>query len=284
MLRDSCSVILGLHHRQVFLERVRSKAVSLESVDKLLEFFDSVYPNIVIHTTGLTSVERCERNSSLAYHINTKLAANVARACGIRGIILIHISTDHLFTGEFPFVEESQPIQPLNIYGQSKGSAETKVLENCPNALIIRTNFYGWGPPYRCSFSDRIIKTLRKGQPLMLFEDVFFTPTIIEVLARSVFDLCRVGASGIYHVVGDERLSKLDFGLKVARHFELDIDLINISKLTDQPHLVRRPLEMSLSNQKTCSVLGRSLGNVDAHLVKLRQQEHGQAFREIQNL
>jgi len=279
--RDRYAVTLGLHEREVSLAGVQVRKMDLESIDNLLRVFDTVQPQIVIHTAGLTSVERSEAEPSLAHHINVVLASNVARACASLGLGLVHISTDHLFHGEMPLVAETCPVAPRNVYGKTKAEAESRVLDAHPQALVIRTNFYGWGPNYRHSFSDVIIRGLRVGKELTLFQDVFYTPILAEVLAQVVSDLVDLNASGLFHVVGDERLSKYEFGLKVAEGLNLDASLIKPVFIKHQSALVQRPNDMSLSNRKACELLGRKFGGVDDHLVRLRQQEIIGLAREI---
>ena len=148
----------------------------------------------------------------------------------------------------------------------------------------MRTNFYGWGPSYRRSFSDVIIDALRSGHELTLFDDVFYTPILIEAATNAVHELIAAKASGIFHIVGDDRISKYGFGLEIAREFGLDIGLIKHGLLADQVSLVQRPHDMSLSNKKICKLLGRKLGGVSQHIVRLHQQELGGEAREMQNL
>jgi dTDP-4-dehydrorhamnose reductase len=97
-------------------------------------------------------------------------------------------------------------------------------------------------------------------------------------------DLVNMQAGGIFHVVGDERISKYDFGLKIAEKFELDRKLISPGLLSEHETLVQRPYDMSLSNQKVCDMLGRKLGGVDEHLTRLLQQEKSGFAREVQSL
>jgi dTDP-4-dehydrorhamnose reductase len=42
---------------------------------------EKIQPDIVIHCAGLTNVEKCENDPSLAQHVNVELAVNVATAC-----------------------------------------------------------------------------------------------------------------------------------------------------------------------------------------------------------
>ena len=229
-------------------------------------------------------MEWCEANPEAAQHTNVTLTTNLARACADLQIPLVHISTDHLFAGDAALVDETCPPMPQNVYGHTKAEAEQRTLEHHPSALIVRTNFFGWGTGYRQSFTDRIIFQSRAGQRLKLFEDVFFTPILIEMLVLAVQDLVANHSSGILHVVGDERISKYDFGLAVANQFGLDLGLIEASRITDQPDLVQRPNDMSLSNLKACRLLGRSLGSISTQLHALQEQvKHGVA-RELQSL
>ena len=280
-IRDRYSVTLGLHERDISLAGIETRRIDLESVDHLVRAFETVQPQIVIHTAGLANVEACEAKPDLAQHINVDLAANVAQACAKLGLPLVHISTDHLFSGEAPLVDETHPTAPKNVYGRTKAEAEFRVLAAHAQILVMRTNFYGWGPSYRRSFSDVVIQALRSGNELTLFKDVFYTPILIETVAQAVHDLVNLKAGGIFHVVGDERISKYEFGVKIAGEFNLDSSLIKPGFLAAQPGLVRRPHDMSLSNQKTCNLLGRKLGGVDEHIARLHQQEQNGLAQEI---
>lgn len=283
-VRDRFSVTLGLHEREVALAGVSTRRVDLDSVDDLIRVFKTTQPQIVIHAAGLTSVEKCEAEPGLAQHINAGLASNVAKACAHLNIALAHVSSDHLFSGEAALVDETCPVAPVNIYGQTKAEAESRVLEAYALALVVRTNFYGWGTSYRHSFSDVVIETLRAGKELTLFKDVFYTPILAETATLAVHDLIDLNVSGIYHVVGDERVSKYDFGMAIAEEFNLDTGLINPGLISDQVALVQRPHDMSLANGKTCKLLGRELGGVGRHIARLRQQEHNGIAQEMKEI
>lgn len=283
-IRDTHTVVLGLHERQVSLDRVQARQVDLESIEQITNMIEGAEIDMVVHTAGFASVEGCESQPELAQHVNVDLAANVAKACARLGLPLAHISTDHLFSGKEALLVESSPVMPINTYARTKAEAELKVLEAYPQALVVRTNFYGWGPSYRHSFSDVIISPLRSGKELTLFTDVHYTPVLAEVAVNAVHDLLKTKVSGIVNVVGDERISKYEFGIKIAREFELDAGLIKPGSLDDRPALARRPHDMSLSNEKACKLLGRKLGNVAEHLARLHQQETNGFAREIQRL
>lgn len=283
-MRGRCEVVLGTHERQVALEGIVTRQLKLDSVKELAGHLDQVMPGLVIHTAGLTSVEACENNPELARHVNADLAENVASACTRLDLPMVHISTDHLFAGDTPLVGENQPVAPQNVYARTKAEAEVRVLNVHPQSLIVRTNFYGWGTSYRHSFSDVIVNALRQGKSITLFQDVFYTPILIERLVNVVHELVSRNVAGVCNVVGDERISKYQFGRKIADQFKLDAGLIKPGNLSDQDDLSKRPMEMSLSNSKVCNLLGKSLGDVDTHLQELSGQFEIGVAKEIETL
>jgi len=281
---ERCSVTLGLHKRQVVVSAAKTQPIDLESVDSLVRSIEKTAAQVVIHTAGLTSVDRCESEPELAQHVNVTLATNVAKACAIAGRGLVHISTDHLFSGQAPLVDENQQPAPINVYGQTKAEAENRVLDTNPQSLVIRTNFYGWGTSYRQSFSDIVINALRAGSDLTLFQDVFYSPILVETLAQAVHELIDLKATGIFNVVGDFRISKYHFGFKLSEEFGLEFGHVRSGLFSDQKSLVHRPCDMSLSNQKVCNLLGRRLGGTKEHLTRLHQQENNGFAQKMKTL
>jgi len=282
--RSEHEVVLGLHSRKISLSDVYSKVLNLGSVEELAVHFDSVNPDLVVHTAGMTNVETCETNKELACYTNINLAVNVARVCRSQKRKLVHISTDHLFSGDSPNADESAEIKPQNVYAFTKAEAEKKVCENCPDALIVRTNFFGWGTSYRKSFSDVILESLRAGKEIFLFKDVFYTPILIETLVNSVHELINSGYMGIINIVGSDRITKYQFGLMLADCFRLDSSLIKPGLLREKTCLVKRPFDMSLSNKKLCRELGVPVHGVEYDLVRLREGESSEGIREIRSL
>jgi dTDP-4-dehydrorhamnose reductase len=272
-IRDSWDVTLGTHRHVVELAGTNSCPLNLDSQFHLTAQLQQLKPDLVIHTAGLTSVDQCERYPDLAHQANAQIARNVAQATAAYGASLIHISTDHLFAGQDSLCRESDQIQPVNEYARTKALAELWVQESHSNALIIRTNFFGWGHQYRESFSDWLIHNLRAGKSLTLFDDVFFTPILADTVALNAHALLDRGASGVFHLVGDERLSKYDFALKLAKHFDLPVNLINRAQLALAELLAPRPHDMSLDNGKAKMALGFELGGVDDFLRSLKDQE-----------
>jgi dTDP-4-dehydrorhamnose reductase len=277
-------IYLGLNEREIHPDNSEVLFLDFFSEERLMKQIDSLNPSIVIHTAGLTSVEKCENNPELAFHINVELTSMVANVTKRLGIRLVHISTDHLFEGNVSMLSEGEPRQAINVYGRTKAMAESRIEEINPEALIIRTNFYAWGTSYRKSFSDFIIESLRNKKSLSLFDDVYYTPILAENLINTVHELLKKNEKGIFNIVSDDRISKYDFGILIAEEFGLDKSFIERCSLLSKSNLVKRPYDMSLSNQKVKEFLGKNLGTVKQHIAELHKQEFETKTKKIQLL
>lgn len=276
--RHRLNVILGTHRRRVSLSGTQSVILDLTSPERFTRQLRDLAPDVVVHTAGMTSVEQCEQLPLEAERANAGLAQYVASATRQLGIKLVHISTDHLFAGNRPQSSEKDEPQPLNVYARTKLRAEDLIRGIDPQALIIRTNFFGWGHVYRQSFSDWIIQSLRAGREITMFDDVFFTPVLADDLALATHEIIAQGASGVYNVVGEERISKYDFAYKVATCFGLSHALIKRGQIGKSRLSVLRPRDMSLDNMKVRGLLQRQLGSVNDFLEELsRQEQQGRA-------
>lgn len=279
--KKESDVTLATHQRTSAPPGVRTLPLNLADPKALDAAFQDNKIKLVVHTAGLTSVEACEADPVRAHHENTYIARQVAAAAARHGVQMVHISTDHLFSDRDTLYTETDPLDPINVYGSTKAAAEEAVQEVCETALILRTNFYGWGPSYRQSFSDWILSYLAERKSLRLFEDVNYTPILMQSLIEAAMKLVQQQCTGIFHVTGDTSLSKLDFGYAVAQAFGHDASVIEPICMSSLPGLVDRPRYMALANFKLCNALGHNLGTVEEHLKLLRAEEHSSAIKEI---
>lgn len=272
-MRREWEVVLGTHAHTVVLGGTTACSLGLEDIECFARQLGQIAPDLVVHTAGLTSVDRCEEDPAQALHVNAELARNVAQAAAAKHIKLVHISTDHLFAGTRSGYSEDDVPEPLNEYARSKLLAEEWVGQANPQALIIRTNFFGWGHAGRQSFSDWIIRSLSIGREITLFDDVFFTPILADVLAKAAHRLVDLADGGTYNLTGDERLSKYAFAVRLAEAFNLRDELIRPDKIFSAGLRAKRPSDMSLDNTRACNLLGTGLGRLDDYFLALRRQE-----------
>lgn len=189
----------------VDLTGVTELQVDLLSLPDVAGVIASCRPDVVVHTAGLTNVDECERNYPLAKQLHIDVARLCAKEMAVAGGKFVLISTDHLWDGSRPLVDENEPVQPQNIYGETKAKGELAALEENPEALVVRTNFFGPGRPWRLSFSDWLIRAFMAGETVTAFDDVYFTPIALGHLCPFVQDSVQLDLSGILHLCGGER-------------------------------------------------------------------------------
>jgi dTDP-4-dehydrorhamnose reductase len=272
-VRDRWDVVLGTHRRTVSLAGVASQPVDLTDAASFGRSLDSLRPDLVVHTAGLTDVDRCEADPAQALAGNAEPARTVAEAAATRSIRLVHISTDHLFTGVRPLVDENEAPQPMNQYAASKLRAEEWVRSAHPSALVVRTNFFGWGHATRRSFSDWILDNIRAGKTLSLFDDVFFTPILAGRVATECHALVERGASGVFNVCGDERISKYQFAIRLVAAFGSGDELFKRSSIAGAGLKAPRPNDMSLDHAKARGALGAAPRSLEDDFSELQRQE-----------
>ena len=272
--KNDAQITLLLHQRKASIEGVNSIFINLGSESAIYEFLSKKQQCVVIHCAAITSVDYCEKNSQVAYETNVLISEKLAKICYKLGIKFVHISTDHLFSGLYPFSTENSEISPLNVYGTSKANAEEEVLKKNPESLIIRTNFFCWGTSYRSSFSDFLINAIREKKKISLFTDIFYTPIYAKNLIEFVHILINSSSNGIFNIVGSERVSKYEFGKIIFNNFSGNMNLITKVQYEKQSNLVERPLDMSLSNNKLLLSLNADMEKLEDQIKQLKLDEN----------
>jgi len=274
-------VYLGSHLMKVSLQGADTVTLNFDDSSKFWSSLDSIKPDLIVNCIGLTSVELCESNPSLAFFCNAEVACWQAEYARRTGAAFVHISTDHLFDGKQRYYSEDSVKNPQNQYAISKSQGEDRVLEAYAASLVLRTNFFAWGTTYRESFSDLIIRSLREQTPIKLFNDVHFTPVNAVSIAEYIMGLTAIGKRGVYNASSLKRISKYEFGRALAQRFGLNVDLVIPDKIQNREDLVNRPLDMSLDNQKLSLALGLTKCTLAKEMDRLFYDERSAWFREV---
>ena len=242
------------------------KFFKINNDKNLIEIVKKEKYDVLINCVGLSDVDLCEKNKKLAKITHIDYVKMISDICYEYKIYLIHISTDHLFNGTKKYYSELSNPEPINYYAKTKTKSEQIIKSKLEKYLIIRGNFYGWGTSYRKSFSDWIYETLSNNKKINLFTDIFFTPLYIRDFINIVFKLIQKKKNGTYNVSGPERISKYNFGIKLANKFNLNKKLIKKIKI-NKLNLVKRPNDMSLSSKKLFKTL-----NIDKDYYSIKNQ------------
>ncbi len=102
---------------------------------------------------------------------------------------------------------------------------------------------------------------------------MYFSPILADTLALTAHELVEKKTSGVYNLVGDERISKYDFAITLCKEFDLPTSLVRREQVKNANLQAKRPQDMSLDNQKIQKILGRKMGSVVQFLLTLHNQE-----------
>jgi dTDP-4-dehydrorhamnose reductase len=146
----------------------------------------------------------------LARHINVKATALLAELAA--EIPFLFFSSDQVFDGAKGWYVETDLVNPLNVYGETKAEAERIVLQNPRHSVIRVALNAGNSPTGDRSFVEAMRNSVKGGTPLTLFTDEFRCPLPAGMTARALWELVDLDRPGLYHLGGAERLSRWEIG------------------------------------------------------------------------
>jgi dTDP-4-dehydrorhamnose reductase len=159
----------------------------------------------------------------------------------------VFVSTDLVFDGEHAPYREGDSVQPLSVYGRSKADAEAAVLAG-PGAVARVSLLFGPSLSGRPSFFDEQMAALRNGQPLTLFADEWRTPIDLATASTALLALIRSDVTGILHIGGAERLSRLETGQRLVWFLGADASRIVSIRRDQLPTTEPRPRDTALDS------------------------------------
>lgn len=226
------------------------RPVPLTDAGAVSTAFQEARPDVVLHAAALATVAICHQHPQLAWQINrdaTQLLTELADLAGCRFVL---VSTDMVFDGtQAPYREDAAPA-PISLYGQTKAAGE-RCVRAAGHGLVVRVSLlFGPGLTPRRSFFDEQMDALRSGRPLRLFEDEWRTPLGLDTAARALLALAQSHQTGVLHLGGPERLSRLEMGYRLAAHVGLSTASIQPCRRGDVPAPEPRPCDLSLDSSR----------------------------------
>ncbi|MEU4077566.1 SDR family oxidoreductase [Streptomyces venezuelae] len=223
------AVSAGLHPTATFHSRPGSgdgatwHHLDLRDPAHLEEVLDTVAPTVVINATS----------GGADWEVTAEGGIRLAQAAAGRGIRLVHVSSDAVFsgTGRDRYDESCLP-DPLTPYGAAKAAAETAVRLLCPNtAVVARTSLIiGNGRSEHEQLVHALAHGTRQGA---LFTDDFRCPVHVENLAAALWEITRSDAAGVFHLAGPDALSRYELGELIARRDGLDPARLPFARRSD---------------------------------------------------
>lgn len=236
--------------------------IDITNYTDVLNLFNEIKPDIVLHCAAMINVDECELNYNKAHNINTLATLNIADICSHINAKLIYISTSMVFDGysKTPYIETDETA-PLNVYSHTKYEGERLIMDRVKNHLIIRTNIFGTKPG---SFGMWIYDTLKNGQDIRLYKNIYFNTLYVPDFLKHLEMI--IDKTGIYHLSSRDSMTKLEYGQLMKEKTFYNQSKIYSSNYSDMA--VKRPRHAVLDCSKFENETGVKLPTIDETMEK----------------
>jgi dTDP-4-dehydrorhamnose reductase len=202
---------------------------------------------LVIHCAALSRTGACEQDPARARRINVDATAHLADLA--RDVPLVFLSSDQVFDGSKGNYAETDDVNPLNMYGQTKAEAERIILLNPSHSVIRIALTAGTSQTGDRSFIEDMVRAAVNGTKLTLFTDEFRCPIPARALARALWEFAAQRRPGLYHLGGCERLSRWEIGQLLTRWYPELTSAIQPGSVADYQGPPRPP-DLSMCSDK----------------------------------
>lgn len=205
-------------------------------------------------------MDKAESEKELAFAVNAQAVKELAALCKEFGTLLIHISTDYVFDGssDRPYLE-TDPVNPLGVYGASKEAGE-KLALSADRAIVIRTSWvYSY---YGKNFVKTMLRLLREKDTLGVVNDQIGRPTYAADLAAAILEVVGQYSTlsdaerlsdprfhGIYQYADQGAITWYDLTVAIGRIIDSPCQISPIST-ADYPTPAKRPANSVLNTNK----------------------------------
>ena len=236
------------------------------AVQKAIEGVDAL-----VHTAIANDFQNLD--ASAAYNAYPGLTQSVTRAAMAVGAKPIYISTDWVMDGTSHKVPETDYGRPINTYGYLKALGEQVIRDLAPETGVIcriggvmgshrlladmpRNQDVGFG-----YFVSALVKSLRAGQEFMVFggEGVnkVATPSLASEIGATIHRIIERDATGCFHVVADDAVTREDLAALACEVFDLDASLVTSGEPPEADRFSEPvPVDTSLDNSRVKAELG----------------------------
>ncbi len=243
-----------------------------EDHGRLRTLFDEYQFRSVLNCAGNCALRACELDTRLAWRTNVEGLINLLSIIAERDIRLVHLSIDLVYSGvrdsifpsphsplPLPPYSESDPTDPVTVYGKTMVSAEQLLADWQPAACTLRISL-----PMGVSFNghagaiDWIQSRFKKGRPATLYFDEVRTPAYTDCLNRLYERVLASDLSGLYHAGGPRALSLYQIAQVVNRVGGYDPNLLMGCPRIDAGPVPPRAGDVTMNSTALATALGDS--------------------------
>jgi dTDP-4-dehydrorhamnose reductase len=258
-----------------------SQELDLNNPDQIIDRVRSIQPQIIVNAAAYTAVDKAESEPELCMSINANAPGVLAELARQSQALLVHYSTDYVFDGQktSPYVE-TDPTNPLGVYGASKLAGERAIIQvDCPHLILRTTWVYGNRGK---NFLLTILRLAAEKSELKIVADQIGAPTWSRSIAEATSQIVaqchqdRSSIKGLYNLSAAGSTSWHGFASEIVSQYralypERHLAIQNIVPIpaSEYPTPAQRPANSRLDNSKILQDFGVILPDWNSSLGQL---------------
>ena len=203
------------------------------------EVYDAILrlqPTAIVHTAALSDTGYCAAHPEEAWRANVQLPVWVAKAAKAAGAKLAALSSDQVYAGvaQPGPLPEDLPLQPANVYGRYKLEMEQRMLDICPDAVLLRASWMydlpGYGLPIRGNLPLNLWRAALNRMPVQFSQNDYRGVTYVRQVITNLSP--ALGLPGGVYNFGSSNTENM---VHTAQQFAQELDIAVQIEAADWP-------------------------------------------------
>lgn len=221
-----------------------------------MDLAELVSPKTISHAVlllGDTKPDSCFADPARSRALNVDSIARVIERLNQWGVPVIFTSSEFVFDGDKGDYVETDPAEPILLYGAQKLEVERIVERTCRDWVTLRlAKIYGEDPTDGTLFTGWL-RELTRIKSMKCAYDQRFSPVHVDDVCDAIMAGVEGKLSGLYHCAGPEGLNRTELlellltAVRVHRPVDLEVTACSIR---DFPLPEKRPLDVSMRPDK----------------------------------
>lgn len=260
--------------------------VDFKEIDSIAQGLEGC--DAVVHCAIANDFNKLAENREFAYDAFAGMTQRVVHAANSARVKPILISTDWIMDGTGHRVAETDPGNPINFYGVLKVMSEQVIRDLAPsNGAICR--IAGVMGQHQITESPRsqdvgfgyfvfsLVEALKAGKTFTVWGgdrvNKVTSPSLAAEIGAQIERVVLRNATGTFHLVGDDAVSRMELAEKVCEVFDLDKNLLREGEPpTEALFPADVPVDSSLGNEATKKALGIAPQSIELILQTFRAE------------
>lgn len=223
----------------------------------------------IILAAAKSRIEYCENEKEKALQVNICGMKKLVEQLSKSSMQIIFLSTDYVFDGARGNYDDLDPTGPTTEYGRHKEILEKEIKKLTDNFLIIRLSKIFGLKKGDGTILDDLARKIVNNEEILAANDQFFCPTYIGDLVNAIHQIQNHQLKGIFNLCGDERWSRYQLAISLAKQLRCSTKRIKKVNLYDLPSMAGRPLNTTLKCSRLKEALGFKFRPMQEHLQKV---------------